>query len=152
MEHIDGTVDVSGKSASLRRAVAQSTLTAAPEAIEAIEKNTLPKKDAVATARAAGMLAVKDTPRLIPHCHPIAITGISFDFEFARDSVTVRCEVTACDRTGPEMEALCGAAVAALTLYDMIKGVARGASLTGTFLVEKEGGKSGHWRRGASGE
>ena len=141
-----GTVDVSRKPATLRRAVAESTLSASADAVAAIRDNALPKADPLPTARAAGMLAAKGTPSLIPHCHPIAITGIAFDFEFTETAVTVRCEVTANDRTGPEMEALVGAAAATLTLYDMIKGTTRGARIVETRLLEKEGGKSGHWR------
>jgi len=146
MERLDGTVDVSKKEMTFRRAVAESTLVAAQEAIAAIRDDSLPKKSPLGTARAAGLLAAKKTPWLIPHCHPVALTGVRIDFRFAEGSVTVRCEVTARDRTGPEMEALCGAAVAALTLYDLIKGVSRGAKIVQTLLIEKEGGKSGHWR------
>lgn len=145
MESGGGTIDVSRKDSRFRRAVAQSILSASPEAIQAIRDDHLPKQGALATARAAGLLAAKKTPTLIPHCHPIAITSVHIGFEFSDDSVTARCEVAACDRTGPEMEALCGASVAALTLYDMIKGVCRGARIVRTCLLEKEGGKSGHW-------
>lgn len=148
MEFSDGTIDVSGKERTPRRAVAQSVLVAGAEAVEAIKCDTLPKRGALATARAAGLLAAKKTASLIPHCHPIAITSIGIDFEFGDESVTVRCEVAALDRTGPEMEALCGASIAALTLYDMVKGVYRGARVAQTYLLEKEGGRSGHWRAG----
>ena len=146
MEPGTGTVDVSEKEKAFRRAVAQSRLAVSPGTAEAIRKDELPKRGALATARAAGLLAAKKTPDLIPHCHPIAITGIAIDFQFADDSVTARCEVSACDRTGPEMEALCGASVAALTLYDMVKSTCREARVVETCLLEKEGGKSGHWR------
>jgi len=146
MNDSGGSIDVSEKDVTLRRAVAQSILVAPPEAIQAIRQNALPKKDPLATARAAGLLAAKRTASLIPHCHPIALTGVAVAFDFADVSVTARCEVTAVDRTGPEMEALCGAAVAALALYDTIKGICRGARVTQTLLVEKDGGKSGHWR------
>lgn len=146
MAQLDGTVDISKKDMSYRRAIAESTLHAPTEVIEAIKGDGLPKPDPLATARAAGMLAAKQTPNLIPHCHPIALTDIRLDFHFTEHTVTVRCEATACDRTGPEIEALCGASVAALTLYDMVKGICRSAKITETRLVEKEGGKSGHWR------
>ncbi len=148
MEPGGGTIDVSEKERAVRRAVAEAVLTATPEAVGAIRNDSLPKRGALGTARAAGLLATKRTPDLIPHCHPIALTSINVDFEFAEASVTVRCEVRACDRTGPEMEALCGASVAALTLYDMIKGVCRTARIASVRLLEKEGGKSGHWRAG----
>ena len=141
-----GTADVSGKETTPRRAAAQSILVAPPEVIEAIRSDSLPKSGALATARAAGLLAVKGTPLLIPHCHAIAVTSAAIDFEFAEACVTVRCEVRACDRTGPDMEALCGAAVAALTLYDVVKGVCRTARIAQTCLTEKEGGKTGPWR------
>ena len=148
MAALDGTADISAKEPTLRRAVAESVLVAPPETVEAIRQDALPKKDVLASARAAGMLAAKKTPDLIPHCHPVALTAVSIEFEFAEGSVTARCEVKAYDRTGPEMEALCGATVAVLTLYDMIKGVCRGARIERTFLLEKEGGKSGPWRAG----
>jgi len=152
MELSGGTIDVSGKDRTYRRAVAQSVLVAGTEAIAAMRTDSLPKKGALATARAAGLLAAKKTASLIPHCHPIAITSISIDFRFGQESVTVRCEVAAQDRTGPEMEALCGASIAALTLYDMAKGTCRGARITRTYLLEKEGGNSGHWRAGEQDE
>jgi len=147
-----GTADISRKPATPRRALAQSTLAAPAEVITAIRDDALSKADPLATARAAGMLAAKATPSLVPHCHPIAITGISFEFDFAETAVAVRCEVTADDRTGPEMEALVGAAAAALTLYDMIKGTTREARIVETRLLEKEGGKSGRWRAEGGGD
>ena len=148
MARLGGTVDISSKDVTLRRAVAESALTASAEVVQSIKTDNLPKKDALGVARAAGLLAVKQTPALIPHCHPISLTGIDFEFRFDEDSVIVRCEVAARDRTGPEMEALCGASIAALTLYDMIKGIFKGARITRTMLIEKEGGKSGLWRSG----
>lgn len=144
---MDGTVDVSEKDRSFRRATAQCVLVASERTVRAIRENDLPKSDPLPTARAAGLLAAKRTPDLLPHCHPISLTEVTFDFEFGTDSVTVRCRVSVCERTGPEMEALCGASTAALTLYDMIKGVCRGAHIERTMVLEKEGGKSGHWRR-----
>jgi len=146
MERSGGTVDVSGKQVGPRRAVARSVLSAPAEVVEAIRQGRLPKRDPLATARCAGLLAAKKTAQLIPHCHPVAVTSISIGFDFGEASVTVRCEVVAQDRTGPEMEALCGASVAALTLYDMVKGICRSAKIAETCLEEKEGGKSGHWR------
>ena len=148
MAQLDGTVDISQKDVSYRRALAESTLEAPSEVIEAIKGDGLPKPNPLATARAAGMLAAKQTPGLIPHCHPVALTDIRLDFQFSDHSVTVTCEVAACDRTGPEIEAMCGASVATLTLYDMIKGICRVAKITETRLIEKEGGKSGHWHSG----
>lgn len=144
---MDGTVDVSEKDRTFRQATAQSVLVATEDAVRAIRENDLPKSDPLGTARAAGLLAAKRTPDIIPHCHPINLADISFDFEFGADSVTIRCRVSVCERTGPEMEALCGASTAVLTLYDMIKGVCRGAHIERTWVIEKQGGKSGHWRR-----
>jgi len=147
-----GTVDISRKPATLRRALAESTLAAPAEVITAIRDDDLSKADPLATARAAGMLAAKATPSLVPHCHPIAVTTVSFEFEFSETAVAIRCDVTANDRTGPEMEALVGAAVAALTLYDMIKGTTRDARIVETRLIEKEGGKSGRWHAEGGGD
>ena len=140
-----GMVDVSDRDRTPRRAVAEGTLLADAETIEAVRGGRLPKADPVATARAAALLAVKATPRLIPHCHPINVTAASVDFEFSEGSIRVTCEVHAADRTGPPMEALCGVTTALLTLYDMIKYRCPGASLQRIVLVEKEGGRSGHW-------
>jgi len=146
MRQIDGTVDISRKAPSLRRSVAESTLVVSTEIVEAVRANALPKKDPLATARAAALLAVKQTPALIPHCHPVAITGITVEFELGDDSIRVRCEVVSRDRTGPEIEAMCGASVAALTLYDVIKNFYCGARIEGVRVLAKDGGKSGHWQ------
>jgi len=145
-----GMVDVSGKEPTRRVAVAESVLRADEATIEAIAGNSLPKADPLPTARAAALLAVKGTPALIPHCHVIPVTDATVEFALGRDAVTVRCRVGTFARTGAEMEALCGASVAALTLYDMIKAVCPGACIERTRLVEKAGGKSGHWRAGGA--
>jgi cyclic pyranopterin phosphate synthase len=148
MDRLNGSVDVSGKDVTLRRAVAESVLAAPAEIILAIRDDKLPKRDAQATARAAALLAAKATPSLIPHCHPISITSIRIEFKFAESSVTTVCEVTARDRTGPDMEALTGASAASLTLYDLVKSICPGAQILRTRLIEKEGGKGGHWKAG----
>jgi cyclic pyranopterin phosphate synthase len=147
-----GTIDISDKDITPRRAVAESVLRAPTSAIDAIRRNELPKSDPLPTARAAALLAVKETPRLIPHCHPIAVTGVDVDFELCDFAVTITCRVTVLDRTGAEMEALVGASTAALTIYDMNKGICAGASVTETRLLEKEGGRSGHWTAEDQGE
>ncbi len=147
MEHYGGTVDVSSKDVVFRRAVACSVLEAEPGVIRRLRNDDLPKQGALQTARAAALLAAKHTAQTIPHCHPIRLTSVEVEFAFEESSVTVRCAVSAQDRTGPEMEALYAAAVAALTLYDMVKGVCTGAAVNKTQLLEKEGGKSGHWIR-----
>ena len=141
-----GMVDVSGKDVTRRVAVAESVLLADAPTLEALRANRLPKLDPLPTARAAALLALKATPNLIPHCHTIAVTDAKVEFELEAESVTVRCAVGTLARTGAEMEALVGASIAALTLYDMIKAVCRGAQIVRTRLLEKSGGKSGHWQ------
>jgi len=114
--------------------------------LRALDANELPKADPLPTARAAALLALKATSNLIPHCHPIPITDATVEFELGEDAVSVRCTVGTLARTGAEMEALVGASIAALTLYDMIKAVCRGARIVRTRLLEKSGGKGGTWR------
>jgi cyclic pyranopterin phosphate synthase len=141
-----GMVDVSAKEPTHRAAVAESVLVADRQALRAIEQNALPKADPLPTARAAALLAVKNTAGLVPHCHPIQLTDATVEFSIAEAAVTIRCRVQAVAKTGAEMEALVGAAVAALTLYDMIKGVCPGARIEGLRVLEKSGGKTGDWR------
>ncbi len=141
-----GMVDVSGKDVTRRVAVAESVLLADAPTLALLSGNRLPKLDPLPTARAAALLALKATPALIPHCHTIPVTDATVEFELAEDAVTVRCTVGTLARTGAEMEALVGASVASLTLYDMIKAVCRGAQIMRTRLLEKSGGKSGEWR------
>ena len=145
-ESLKGSVDVSERDESARRAVAEGFLVADPETIEAVRTNGLPKSDPEATARAAALLAVKRTPSLVPHCHPIRVTAVGVEFEFSMNSVRVVCDVRAVDRTGPEMEAMHGVAAALLTLYDMVKGRCPTAALDRIALREKEGGRDGRWR------
>jgi len=145
-EPLKGTVDISERGESPRRAVAEGFLVADPATIEAVRAGALPKGDPVATARTAGLLAVKRTPGLIPHCHPVRVTAAALQFEFSANAIRVACEVRAIDRTGPEMEAMHGVAAALLTLYDMVKGRCPTAMLRRIGLLEKEGGRDGHWR------
>lgn len=142
-----GMVDVSGKEETRRVAVAESLLRADEATLKAIAGNALPKADPLPTARAAALLAIKGTPHLIPHCHPIPVTDAQVEFSLGTDSLTIRCRVGTFARTGVEMEALCGATVAALTLYDMIKAVCPAAEIGRVRLLEKSGGKGGVWRR-----
>lgn len=142
-----GTVDISQKNPTPRRATARSILRAPEDVVESVKKNDLKKADPLPTARAAAMLAAKKTPELIPHCHPIAVTDIKVDFEFASSAIEITCRVSARDRTGAEMEALLGASTAALTIYDMIKAHCADATVEDMGLVEKSGGKSGHWTK-----
>ncbi|MHC4480017.1 MAG: cyclic pyranopterin monophosphate synthase MoaC [Planctomycetota bacterium] len=141
-----GMMDVSEKGRTRRVAVAEAILRADEETVRALTANALPKADPLPTARAAALLAVKETPRTIPHCHPIAVTDVEVEFAVGTDAVTVRCRVATVDRTGVEMEALCGASVACLTLYDMLKGVCPGAEIARVRLLRKSGGQSGDWR------
>src|SRR5262245_61014531 len=143
-------VDVSAKQETVRQAVARATLRMTPATLRVIRRGNAPKGDVLGVARTAGIMAAKRTPELIPLCHPLRITGVDVAFRLdARKSVvTIETRVRTVDKTGVEMEALTAAAVAALTVYDMVKAVDRGVVLTDLRLMEKSGGKSGHWRRG----
>jgi cyclic pyranopterin phosphate synthase len=142
-------VDVSAKAETVREAAARVTLKLKPATLAAIRAGQLAKGDVLGVARTAGILAAKRTPELIPLCHPLRITSV--DIEFALDSrkstITVQSRVRTVDKTGVEMEALTAAAVAGLTVYDMVKAIDRGVVLTALCLVEKSGGKSGRWKR-----
>jgi cyclic pyranopterin monophosphate synthase len=140
-------VDVGGKDVTDREAVAECVITMTPEACAQLEAGT-PKGNPIEAARVAGILGVKRTPDLLPFCHPIAVTGAEVVVEPDRSigQIRVQARVTARDRTGVEMEALTAAAVAALSLYDTAKAFDRGARIDGLRLLEKTGGKSGHYR------
>ena len=143
-------VDVADKATTTRVAVAQSKVTTRSDVIELLEAAAAKKGDVIATARIAGIMAAKKCSELIPLCHPLALTKVSIEFELDRDKGEVRiqslCKVTG--TTGGEMEALTAASVAALTVYDMCKAVDPAMVITDTCLLEKEGGKRGHWQRG----
>jgi cyclic pyranopterin phosphate synthase len=140
-------VDVTGKEATKRTAVAVGTLVTRPDVIELIASGGLPKGDALATARVAGILAAKRTSDLIPLCHQLALTGVDVEFEVGSTDVGITATVRTTDRTGVEMEALTAVSVAALTLYDMLKAVDPAARIEGIQVVRKEGGKTGPWAR-----
>jgi cyclic pyranopterin phosphate synthase len=144
-------VDVSAKSETVREAVARVTLKMKAATLAAVRAGQLAKGDVLGVARTAGIMAAKRTPDLIPLCHPLRLTGV--DVEFALDSrrstITVHARVRTVDKTGVEMEALTAAAVAGLTVYDMVKAVDKGIVLTDLALTEKSGGKSGDWKRGS---
>ena len=142
-------VDVSAKAETVREAVARATLKMKGATLAAIRAGRFAKGDVLGVARTAGIMAAKRTPDLIPLCHPLRITGVDIEFVLdARKSVvTVQARVRTVDKTGVEMEALTAAAVAGLTVYDMVKAVDRGVVLTDLGLIEKSGGKSGHWKR-----
>ena len=143
-------VDVSGKVETVREAVARVTVKMKGATVEAIRAGQLAKGDVLGVARTAGIMAAKRTPDLIPLCHPLRITGVDIEFllDARKSVVTVQARVRTVDKTGVEMEALTAAAVAGLTVYDMVKAVDRGIVLTDLGLIEKSGGKSGHWKRG----
>lgn len=150
----DGTahmVDVSAKAVTSRVAVASSRLTTTAEVVDQMLEGTLPKGDALAVARVAGIMAAKRTPDLVPLCHPLPLTGVSVDLDRAPDdpgAIAVRARVKTKGVTGVEMEALTAASVAALTLYDMVKALDRDAVIGPTRVEEKSGGASGDWGRG----
>ena len=142
-------VDVSAKSETSREAVAQVTLKLKPATLAAVRAGQMAKGDVLGVARTAGIMAAKRTPDLIPLCHPLRITGadVTFVLDSRKSTVTIETRVRTVDKTGVEMEALTAAAVAGLTVYDMVKAVDRGVVLTGLRLLQKSGGKSGTWRR-----
>ena len=145
-------VDVSGKEASLRAATARAILRMKPETLRAAIEGDLPKGDVFGAARLAGILAAKKTPDLVPLCHPVRIDAVDVEISpLPPDRVRIEASAKARDVTGVEMEALTAVAVAALTVYDMVKGLDRGAAVERIELVEKSGGKSGAWRRGDGG-
>jgi cyclic pyranopterin phosphate synthase len=140
-------VDIGGKAVTARRAVARAVIEAKPETIAAIAGGTLRKGDALAVARIAGIMAAKKTAELIPLCHPIALNSVEVDIAATGATITITATAQTDDRTGVEMEAMTAAAVAALTLYDMAKGIDRGMRISAVELMEKSGGKSGTFRR-----
>ena len=140
-------VDVSDKAVTKRIASAQAVLHTTPEVLALISAGQLPKGEALAVARVAGIMAAKQTSTLIPLCHPLAISGVTVDFTVDETSVRVVATVKTTGVTGVEMEALTAASVAALTVYDMIKAVDRGARITDIEVLAKSGGASGSWER-----
>jgi cyclic pyranopterin phosphate synthase len=140
-------VDVGHKPPTQRRAIARSRVALGPATLELLTSGGLPKGDALAVARVAGIMAAKQTPALIPLCHPLPLSSVSVELTPEADGVLIEATASTTAPTGVEMEAMTAASVAALALYDMIKGVERGARITGVWLVMKEGGASGHWSR-----
>lgn len=134
--------DVSGKPTTLRTAVAACSVRMRAETAEAVGRGEGPKGDPIPVARVAGVTAAKDTARIVPYCHPVRVDHVAIDFEVGPGRVDIRCAVKAVDRTGVEMEALTGAMVAALTLYDMLKPVDDGLVIGEARVVRKKGGKS----------
>jgi cyclic pyranopterin monophosphate synthase len=152
LTHIDETgaarmVDVSGKDVTARTARATGRVLVSPRVVELLRGEGLPKGDALATARIAGIMAAKRTPDLIPLCHPLALSGVAVELAVTDDAVEIAATVRTTDRTGVEMEALTAVSVAALTLVDMVKAVDRAAVIGDIRVEEKSGGASGDWTR-----
>lgn len=140
-------VDVSGKEPTTRTAVASGVLRTTAEVVALLGSDGLPKGDALATARIAGIMAAKRTWELVPLCHPIALSGVKVDLVLGDAEVRITATVRTTDRTGVEMEALTAVSVAGLTLHDMVKAVDPAASLDAVRVERKEGGKTGLWER-----
>jgi len=153
LSHFDPTgasrmVDTSAKAETDRVARARAQITMKPETLALIRDHRMAKGDVFEVARLAGIMASKRTSELIPLCHPLPIAGVTLDFEIVDEqTIAVEAEVRVHARTGVEMEALTAAAVAALTVYDMCKSVDRAIVLGPIMLLEKSGGKSGHFQR-----
>lgn len=140
-------VDVTAKAATKRTAVAAGVLRTTAEVVRLISAGGLPKGDALATARVAGIMAAKRTSDLVPLCHQLALTGVDVDFTTGEAQIDITASVRTTDRTGVEMEALTAVTVAALTLYDMIKAVDRAAVIGDIRVLAKDGGRTGAWER-----
>ncbi len=150
--HFDGNgnaimVDVTDKAVTERIATAKGSIRVNAEVFDAIKNKTAKKGDVLATARIAGIMATKRTWELIPLCHPLMLTKVTIDFELHEETHTVEafCTAKLCGKTGVEMEALTGVNIALLTIYDMCKAIDRSMEITQVCLVEKMGGKSGHF-------
>jgi len=143
-------VDVGDKPETRRTAVAECFVRMTPETVSALRDATLTKGDALGVARVAGILAAKRTPDLIPLCHPLPITSVEVEFEVGDSGVRIEATARVTGQTGVEMEALTAAAVAGLTVIDMVKSLEKGVSLESVRLLSKGGGKSGEWHRGGT--
>jgi cyclic pyranopterin phosphate synthase len=143
-------VDVTGKSVTARDALAEGVVRMSPETRELVLQRRLDKGDALEVARIAGILAAKRTAELIPLCHPIGIGAVEVSFEPVDEGIAISARVKTSDQTGVEMEAMTAVSVAALTVYDMVKGTERGVEISGIRLLRKAGGRSGEWVRSAA--
>jgi cyclic pyranopterin phosphate synthase len=149
-EHGDARmVDVGGKPVTERRAVARAIVRMTPETARIVAAGDAPKGDVLGVARLAGIMAAKKTGELIPLCHPMGLDHVDVDgvVDVEAGTVTITASASVTARTGVEMEAMTAASVAALTVYDMVKGVERGVAIEEVVLLEKSGGASGTWRR-----
>ena len=154
LTHVDATgaarmVDVTSKEVTVRKAVAAGSVHTTAEVISLLRSGGLPKGDALAVARIAGIMGAKKTPDLIPLCHPIAISGVEISLDLAEQRVDITATVRTADRTGVEMEALTAVATAGLAVIDMIKAVDPAATIDEIRVLRKEGGKTGTWERDA---
>nr|WP_306215828.1 cyclic pyranopterin monophosphate synthase MoaC [Actinoplanes sp. RD1] len=152
MTHVDAAgaahmVDVSGKDVSARRAVAAGRLDTTSEVVALLRGEGVPKGDALAVARLAGIMGAKRTPEIIPLCHPIGLHGVSVDLTVTDSGVDIVATTKTADRTGVEMEALTAVATAGLALVDMVKAIDPAASIEAIRVLRKEGGKTGLWER-----
>lgn len=159
LSHLDergraAMVDVGAKDETERVARAEAALVMAAETLAIIASEAAPKGDVIAVARLAGIMAAKRTHELIPLCHQLNLTKVAVEIEADEQlpGLRITTEARLRGRTGVEMEALVAASVAALTVYDMCKAADRGMEVTGVRLLEKSGGRSGHWRRGGAGD
>jgi cyclic pyranopterin phosphate synthase len=152
LTHVDESgaarmVDVSGKDVTARTASASGRVLVSPVVVDLLRGAGVPKGDTLAVARLAGIMGAKQTPSLIPLCHPLALSSVTVDLTVADDAVEIVARVSTTDRTGVEMEALTAVSVAALTVIDMVKAVDKGAVITDVRVETKTGGKSGDWTR-----
>ncbi len=152
LSHVDESgaarmVDVSDKPVTARSATARGRVEVSPQVVELLRGEGVPKGDALAVARIAGIMAAKRTPDLVPLCHPLAISGVEVGLDVVDDAVEISATVRTTDRTGVEMEALTSVTVAALTVIDMVKAVDKHARITDVEVVAKSGGRSGDWSR-----
>ena len=138
-------VDVGGKAATQRRAIARGTIVMSAAALAAIRDGAAPKGDVLAAARIAGIMAAKKTAELIPLCHPLALDAVTLDFAFVEGGLEATATASLTGRTGVEMEALTAASIALLTIYDMAKALDKAMVIGPLRLIEKRGGKSGDW-------
>jgi cyclic pyranopterin phosphate synthase len=155
LTHVDAQgaarmVDVSAKPVTVRSATATGRVRTTPEVVDLLRRDGLPKGDALAVARLAGITGAKRTPDLIPLCHPVALHAVTVDLDVVDDGVMITATTRTADRTGVEMEALTAVAAAGLALVDMVKAVDRAATITDVRVERKEGGHSGTWLRAST--
>ena len=139
-------VDVGGKPATARRAVASGRITMSAEALDAIREGNAPKGDVLSAARLAGIMAAKRTGDLIPLCHPLGLEAVSVEFAYEADGIRATATASLTGKTGVEMEAMTAVSLALLTIYDMAKAIDKGMVISDVRLIAKSGGKSGDWR------